>query len=266
MQGTVWAGLICTSSMDKLAQQAYSDPTLLYKYRNNVSIPPLKMVNDVICASKCGTQVVDSNTAVTSFVQLKKLQLSEKKCARLHVGQSKCDECPQILVNGQNIQESSQEKYLGDFLNNKANASTTLQDRKRKGNGILADIRAILEDIPLGNRRLETGLLLRESWFINGTLYNSEVWGSFTKSDMKCLEILDRKILKLVLGAQCKSQSEMLFLEAGALPLSHILSIRRLCYLRTILQRDEKEITKRVYRAQKKNPVSGDWVLLIQED
>ena len=78
MPRTVWAGLMCTSSMDKLAQQAYSDPTLLYKYRNNVSIPPLEMVDDVICASKCGTQVVDSNTAVTSFVQLKKLQLSEK--------------------------------------------------------------------------------------------------------------------------------------------------------------------------------------------
>ena len=60
-----------------------------------------------------------------------------------------------------------------------------------------------------------------------------------------------------------QSQNEMLFLESGALTLEHILSIRRLGYFQTILKRDEKEVTKRIYRAQKKNPIPGDWVLLI---
>jgi hypothetical protein len=63
-----------------------------------------------------------------------------------------------------------------------------------------------------------------------------------------------------------KSQSEILFLESGALPLSHILSIRRLGYLHTILNSDDKEIIKRIYKTQRENPVAGDWVLLIQED
>ena len=175
MQGTVWAGLMCTCTMDKLGRKAYDDPSLLYKYRGEVQVPPLQMVDDIISASKCGTQVVTTNAAVGTFIKSKKLQLSETKCARLHIGTSKCDQCPQILVNNSDIKESHQEKYLGDYINSKANASTTLQDRKRKGNGILADIRAILEEIPLGNRRLETGLLLREAWFINGTMYNSEV-------------------------------------------------------------------------------------------
>ena len=60
MQGTVWAGLMCTSTMDKLGKQAYGDPNLLYKYRNNIFVPPLEMVDDVICASQCGSQVVAS--------------------------------------------------------------------------------------------------------------------------------------------------------------------------------------------------------------
>ena len=58
----------------------------------------------------------------------------------------------------------------------------------------------------------------------------------------------------------------MLFLESRALTLEHILSIRRLGYFQTILKRDEKEETKRIYRAQKKNPIPGDWVLLIEQD
>lgn len=33
MQGTVWAGLKCTATMDKLGKQAYQDPNLLYRYK-----------------------------------------------------------------------------------------------------------------------------------------------------------------------------------------------------------------------------------------
>ena len=32
MQGTVWAGLMCTATMNKLAKLAYEDPKLTYKY------------------------------------------------------------------------------------------------------------------------------------------------------------------------------------------------------------------------------------------
>ena len=48
--------------------------------------------------------------------------------------------------------------------------------------------------------------------------------------------------------------------------MSHIVSIRRLSYLQTLLKRPESEITKKIYRAQYKNPLPGDWVKLIQED
>ena len=70
--------------MDQLGKQAYGDPNLLYRYKNQVDILPLQMVDDVIAASKCGKQTVLVNNAVKTFVKLKKLELSEKKCARLH--------------------------------------------------------------------------------------------------------------------------------------------------------------------------------------
>ena len=113
MQGTVWAGLMCTSTMDKLGKQAYQDPNLMYKYKNNVFVPPLEMVDDVICASKCGSQVVATNTAVTTFVKLKKLELGEKKCARMHVGRTNIQECSEIFVNGKNINESEKKVMFG---------------------------------------------------------------------------------------------------------------------------------------------------------
>ena len=80
----------------------------------------------------------------------------------------------------------------------------TMEDRRQKGEGILSNIRAILEDVPLGKRRLETGLTLREAWFITGTLYSSEIWCSYKTADLKVLEVLQRKILRANLGAHSK--------------------------------------------------------------
>ena len=40
MQGTVWAGLMCTVTMDKLCKLILQDEQVLYKYRGTVSVPP----------------------------------------------------------------------------------------------------------------------------------------------------------------------------------------------------------------------------------
>ena len=127
-------------------------------------------------------------------------------------------------------------------------------------------MKANLDEIPLGTRRLEIGLILRESWFLNGTLYNSEVWCSYLKKDLKVLELLDKKILRLILGAHSKIPCEMLYLESGALPPQHVITVRRLSYLQTILKRHDTEIIRKVYSAQKRNPCKGDWIKLVETD
>ena len=143
----------------------------------------------------------------------------------------KCEDCPKISVNGKHIKESDNEKYLGDYITKYANPKLTIQDRKRKGYGILSEISAILDDIPLGVKRCEIGLTLRQAWFINGCLYNSEVWHSVNNSDLKCLEIIDHKILRVILGAHRGVPVEMLYLETGAMPLTNVITVRRLSYL-----------------------------------
>ena len=56
MQGTVFGSLICTSVMDKLAKIFYQNPELVYKYKYNVEVPVLGMVDDVLCQGciSCG--------------------------------------------------------------------------------------------------------------------------------------------------------------------------------------------------------------------
>ena len=59
---------------------------------------------------------------------------------------------------------------------------------------------------------------------------------------------------------------EMLYLETSQLPLSHVISVRRIIYLHTILQRHKEKLTSQVYNAIKQTPFKGDWMNLLQDD
>ena len=89
MQGTVNAGLFCTSTMDKLAKSVYKDQTLVYKYKGVSDVPPLEIVNDVLTISKCSITSLTMNVVVNSFMENKKLKLSSEKCSVIYVGKAK---------------------------------------------------------------------------------------------------------------------------------------------------------------------------------
>ena len=109
-------------------------------------------------------------------------------------------------------------------------------------------------------------MALRDAWFINGVLYNSEVWGSYSEKHIDGLEVIDHMILKTILGAQAKVTVETLYQETGAMSVRNVISVRRMLYLKTILDREDHEITKKVYTAMKNKPYNGDWYNLVQAD
>ena len=68
----------------------------------------------------------------------------------------------------------------------------------------MANIIALLSEIPLGHRRIEIGLELRQAWFLNGILYNSEIWPKLTEKNKIDLMKIDKYLLKSLLGAHSK--------------------------------------------------------------
>ena len=164
------------------------------------------------------------------------------------------------------MQTSNKEKYLGDYINTLGNTRDTLAARIIRGNAIFVEIRSILSEIPLGTRRAEIGLALREAWFVNGCLYNSEVWSNIAAQDVQKLEAIDNKILRHILGAHSKVPTEFLHLETGTLSISSVIAVRQMCYLQTILKRHKSELIRRVYFAMKNKPVKGDWIKLVERD
>ena len=106
----------------------------------------------------------------------------------------------------------------------------------KKGFAIVAEILAILEEIPLGKHKMEIGLQLRQAMLLNGMLYISEAWHSITEEEIKLLEKVDEHLLRSLVKGHSKSPKEFLFLESGATPIRLLISCRRLLYLHTILQ------------------------------
>ena len=264
MQGSVWGSLFCTTTMDKLGQLAYENEDLLYMYKGLVAVPPICMVDDILSLQKC-SESNKINAAINAFIELKKLTLSHSKCNRIHIGK-KLDTCPELKIHETKMNNSSQEKYLGDFINTTGNIKATVADRVAKGYGILSEIKAILNEVPLGRYKLEIGLQLRQAMLINGMLYNSEAWHSVTLQDLIAFEKVDEALLRFLLGSHSKAPLEMLYLESGATPIRFIVSSRRMNFLQTILKRDDEELTNRILQAQIKSACPGDFIKLIEED
>ena len=265
MQGTVWAGMLCTSTMDKLGKAVYENPEIAYKFRGKVVVPPLEMVDDVLTVSKCGATSVAMNITVNSFMSRKKLKLNKNKCAKIHIGK-KCNDCPTLEVQGEPMKSSEKEKYLGDFINRDGKQHATIVDRLAKGYGIVANIIALVSEIPLGHRRIEIGLELRQAWFLNGILYNSEIWQKLTEKDKTDLMKIDNYLLKSIIGAQSKVPLEQLHLETGTLSIPQIIAIRRMTYLQTILNRPEGELIRNIFEAMRDDPIPGDWCEQVKND
>ena len=129
-----------------------------------------------------------------------------------------------------------------------------------------SEILAIVNEVPLAHWKVEAGLNLRQAMLVNGTLFNSEAWHGVTKKDIILLEKVDEALLRGLLTAQSKVPLEALYLETKSIPLRFIAASRRLMYLHNILQKDEDELVRRVYEAQRMDPSPGDFDELVKED
>ena len=127
---------------------------------------------------------------MNSYICNKNLELNSAKCAKIHLGKN-ITLCPQLMVNDKNMKPVNFETYLGDIIHRNTKQHATIVERKAKGYGIVANILALVREVPLGHRRVQVGLQLRQAWFLNGILFNSEIWQKITKKDMSDLCAID---------------------------------------------------------------------------
>ena len=157
--------------------------------------------------------------------------------------------CPNLKIHENDMHNTDEGKYLGDQINKYAKHGSTISKRRAMGFDIISDIIQIIDCIPDWRRRVQIGLHLRQSWFINSLFVNIEAWHNVLQKDIDSFINLDKYLMKKILNVHSKAPIELLYLETSAIPLNFILAGRRINYLHNILTRDSNELVKRAYIA-----------------
>ena len=71
MQGSVWGSLMCTATMSRLGDAAYENQKLCYKYKGEVLVPPLGMIDDLLCIQKCNQSLAVNTAENTAEIKTK---------------------------------------------------------------------------------------------------------------------------------------------------------------------------------------------------
>ena len=174
--------------------------------------------------------------------------------------------CPELLVHGTPMEMVKSEVYLGDVLSSDGTNSENVKKRISKGNGILAQIKNILETVSFGKHYFKIALLLRESLLLNGILTNSEVWYGLKKSEIADLEKLDIMFFRTLFIVPKTVPTVSLYLETGCLRINTILKVRRLNFLQYLVKLDKKEMLYKFFIAQWKHPVQADWTNEVKQN
>ena len=290
IQGDVFGSLLCSKQVDMIAKECIEEEKYLYRYKNEVPIPPLTMVDDVLCISQCGFPTAMINSYLNCKTNAKKLQFGINKCKKLHIGKEyeeyKCQplfvdkwrefeqksekdgsiEIKDEYIGQEDIDDITEEKYLGDIISIDGRNVKNIKARISKGKGIIKKIINILNSIPFGKLYFQIAILLRNSLFVSSVLCNSEAWFNLTKAELNMIETVDLELLRKILKAPQSTPKESLFLELGVLPLRKIILQRRMNFLFYIIRQKNDSILARVFNTQMKNRTSKDWVTRILTD
>ena len=289
-QGDVFSPIICSNTVDTIGRECLQEGKYTYSYRGEVDIPPLSMMDDLLCVSECGHRSHMINAYINHKASSKKLQFSANKCKKMHVGKIKEEyKCQKLVIdewieeaqiNKENknieikdlfkgkkeMEEKSEEKYLGVLISKDGKNIKNIKERVAKGIGIVKRILLILDSIPLGKHYFEVGMLLRDSLLISSILYNAEAWYNISNTELDLIETVDRMFLRKLLNAPKTTATEMFYLELGCLPLRQIIREKRLSFLHYILNEDPKSLINKFFKSQLNKRTNKDWISTVIND
>ena len=82
IQGDVIGPMFCGKQVDEIGKECLENNKYNYKYKGEVNIPPLIMIDDLITVSECGLQTTMMNSYINTKTAMKKLQFGTEKCKK----------------------------------------------------------------------------------------------------------------------------------------------------------------------------------------
>ena len=169
-QGEPWGPIECSLQVDTIGKESLHKSLQPYKYKDEIEIPALGFVDDVITVSESGFKTARLNSFMNAQFAMKELRLGPKKCFSMHVGKKhELFKNVQLYFDGwsvknvdmfesgdtlfkdilnEDMNEMSHieyEKYLGQVISSDSKNTYNIEQLQNKGIGIQNKINEMLE-------------------------------------------------------------------------------------------------------------------------
>ena len=285
-QGDCWGSIECSLMVDGFGKESTKPDLEPYKYKNKVKIPLLGMVDDIFMISESGHKAQRLNGFINAKTAIKRLQFGPEKCHVMHIGkdipeykkmgfyvdgwkmkETENKETKEVFNGEEEIDESKNEKYLGQIISRDGSNVQNVENRANKGLGTVNKIVTTLENTPGGKYHFELAVIMRNALLISSMISCSEVWYHVTEWEYRKLEQTDEILLKKILNCSNQVSYEMTYLVLGLMPIRFIILLRRIIYLQQILkQKHRNTLLFKFFDAQLENQTKNDWVTQTVKD
>ena len=216
------------------------------------------------------------------------MQFGTEKCIKMHIGKSGSDilckdcyvgnwkvdvntdpdtgKCSQADSFTGNVKMKMKEEqlYLGDVIDSSGSHTKNVQQRRKKGQGVINQIMEILDSTYFGKYYFEVASVLRESLFLSSLLLNSEAWVNYTEKDIRILEQCDKMLLGKILECEANTSNALKYLELGIVPIRFEIMRRKLAFLQYILKQEKTSMMYKMLEATRENMVKQAGAELCQ--
>lgn len=231
----------------------------------NATIASLAFVDDIADISTSFEDAINSHKNALEFAERKKLQLAHDKCFIMLINRKRNARVPELEIKGEKVQEANVIQYLGDVFNDKGNNDDLMGDRAKRGTASMISIQGFMREASLGTHTLSVYLLLHNSIFLAGMLFNAEVWSNITDANIKTISTIQLRFLKKMMGVRQATSNSFVYLELGILPMKYEIHRRQISFLYHILELDDEDPVKKVWRNQTNLPDHGNWWCGVKE-
>ena len=252
-------------------------PSYMYRFKGEVPVPLLVQVDDLLGVSIVGHKAEQLNGFVNVKTAEKDLQFGSEKCNYMIVSKVKSDasNISELFVDSWQLQHTEEgdteenfigkvrmeEKdsllYLGYMLSQKGSNLPNIGHKNQKSIGTQNQIPKLIE--PLGPYRYESAFIYLQSLLRSSILYGSETMNNVKEVEWRELERIEESVMLKIFKTLRSCSRHLLYLEAGIIPARFQVMRQMMNYLQYILVQPPNSLLQRVYQAQQKNPIRGNW-------
>ena len=194
----------------------------------------MEFLDDLADPNRDKQSALASNAVLQAIQHEKRLTFSAEKYELLKIN-SKDDTC--LKVNGRSMKQIDVACYLGDHFNRQGSNSDLCKERITKAKGTIIELCPTCKRINMGNKQIESMLLLYKSVFIPRLIYNCEAWSNLKPKDYLTLQTSQLTYLWNVLEVPKATPIAAMYLELVILPVRYEIEMRQILFLKRTLDK-----------------------------